>query len=860
GAYHPADGPIFAHGTAGDDTITASTVDGIVTFTFSPGGGPVDVPLFPPEDVTGIRVRMHAGDDMVTGSGFGDLILGGPGSDTLFGEAGRDTMDGGPGNDRVFGGDDFDRLFDSEGDDLVDTGGPVPFGGTVNGIPGSDNIYVGAGQDTLSFDDAVLPITMDASNPNMQTVDADGNRVQATGFNHFIGTPFNDQFSIGGDVPLLFTFDGGLGSDTLTVDAKGLPTVNDGKRVQVMGFEPIEYTNFDRINIVNALPWVKADLEDHLVIDKNGNGKADPGDTLEYVVTIANDGLVDARNLLFEDTLDPNMELATGLLNISPIALDDIYVVRGPLSVNSSSGLLANDFDIDGSVPGTNADLVVDVGSVTRISDPTTSTFTAQPDGSFAYTPEPGFSGMETFTYSITDTDGMIDVGAVHLIVNDVVWFVDNSLLTNGDGSLNHPFNSLAPVNGSDGLDDMDGPGDTIFVFGGTGVYNQGFELEDNQSLIGEGHGLFLGGRTLVMPGPRPTLTNTTGDGIMLASNNTVRGLNIDGAAGANIRADGAQRGQIQDVSLSGGSTGIDLHNTGGTFTFTNVSISDPTGTVFNVEGGTSKVAFGADSTIRQSTSTGSGLHFTNANGTYNFNGGVTLDGGNAGINIMGGDVSLLLPKLSITHTGTNPVVDIRNHSRGTVNLRGLPVGGVLTLVDGQRMRFDNADGTYDFNGQVTLNGDNAGIDILGGSSGTFTFPDTDITHSGSGSAVNINDHSGGTVTFGSGSTFDATGGTGLQFDNADGIYHFNGEVTLNGGDAGIDILGGSSGTFTFSDTTITDPSGAGLNVENSRPNITFDGITVRGGTNGIRFEGVTGDFTVIGNTVIDNTTGASIT
>ncbi|MEZ6079787.1 MAG: hypothetical protein R3C56_30180 [Pirellulaceae bacterium] len=68
------------------------------------------------------------------------------------------------------------------------------------------------------------------------------------------------------------------------------------------------------------------------------------------------------------------------------------------------------------------------------------------------------------------------------------------------------------------------------------------------------------------------------------------------------------------------------------------------------------------------------------------------------------------------------------------------------------------------------------------------------------------------------------------QFDNADGIYHFNGEVTLNGGDAGIDILGGSSGTFTFSDTTITDPSGAGLNVENSRPNITFDGITVRAG------------------------------
>ena len=49
-----------------------------------------------------------------------------------------------------------------------------------------------------------------------------------------------------------------------------------------------------------------------------------------------------------------------------------------------------------------------------------------------------------------------------------------------------------------------------------------------------------------------------------------------------------------------------------------------------------------------------------------------------------------------------------------------------------------------------------------------------------------------GSLTFDAGSMISATGpgvGDGLQFNNADGTYRFNGEVVLNGGDAGIDIL-----------------------------------------------------------------------
>ncbi len=816
GFYHPPDAPIFAHGTAGDDTITATTVDGIVTFAFSTEGGPVEFPLFPPDDVTGIRARMHDGDDMVTGSEFADLLLGGPGADVLLGEDGRDTMDGGPGDDRVLGGDGFDMLFDSTGDDFIDTGGPEPFGGTVNGVPGSDNIYIGAGEDILSFEDALLPITFDTRDTTFQIVDVANNRVQASGFTHFIGSPFDDDFLIDGAALLPFSFDGGSGSDTLNIDAGGLPAKDDGASVQVPGFEPIEYTNVERLNIFNSAPWVQAELQDELVIDIDQDNQADPGDTLRYVVTITNDSAGDALGVTFEDLLDPNTTFVPDSIEASPVVLDDHYrvVPDVQLVVSAANGLLANDFDIDGSMPGTNTELSVDVDSVMHVDGAATgSKLTVNGDGSFVYEPELGFSGVDTFTYTITDADGLdsITEGLVTLDVTALIWFVDNTAPTNGDGSLDNPFNSLAPVNGSGGVADVDQPGDTIFVFSGASSYDQQLELENDQRLIGEGDGLVIGGTTWVPPGQRPTLTNSSGHGVTLANNNTVRGLNLDGVAGSSIRADGVHGGTLENVGVNGGSTGIDILGGTGQFTFTDVTVTDPNASALNIHGGSSLVRIDGGSDF--STSEGGSVLDVQAH-----NGDFFLDEFSS------------FRTLAPTATGLN---------------------------------FDDADGTYDFRGAIELNGGNAGIDILGGSAGTFTFSNTDITHTGGGAAVNIEGHSGGTVTFGPDSTIAATDGPGLQFDNADGTYNFDAPITLSGGDIGIDIISDSAGTFTFSGTTtITNPTGSGsaINVADSAgADVEFDGMTAHGGENGITITGDLTGFTVIGDTVIDDTTGASI-
>ena len=94
--------------------------------------------------------------------------------------------------------------------------------------------------------------------------------------------------------------------------------------------------------------------------------------------------------------------------------------------------------------------------------------------------------------------------------------------------------------------------------------------------------------------------------------------------------------------------------------------------------------------------------------------------------------------------------------------------------------------------------------------------------------------------------TISATLGTGLQFDNADGTYNFNGTNTLNGGDAGIDILNGSSGTFSFSaSSAITSPTGTAFNVASSpgNPNVTYSGSITHNtaGQRAVNVDGTTG-------------------
>lgn len=88
----------------------------------------------------------------------------------------------------------------------------------------------------------------------------------------------------------------------------------------------------------------------------------------------------------------------------------------------------------------------------------------------------------------------------------------------------------------------------------------------------------------------------------------------------------------------------------------------------------------------------------------------------------------------------------------------------------------------------------------------------------------------GHTGTLALSGTLQATVGTGLVFNDADGTYNVTGSASLGGGDAGVDITNGSSGSFTFgSQVSVSSPSGTALYVYGSAPTVAYAGSLSKG-------------------------------
>ena len=97
-------------------------------------------------------------------------------------------------------------------------------------------------------------------------------------------------------------------------------------------------------------------------------------------------------------------------------------------------------------------------------------------NGSFTYDPPAGFTGTDTFTYTISDGpthDASATLSAtVSLTVSGMVWFINNTAGTNGDGRLSSPFNSLANFQAvNDGTVNHPAANDHIFLYESATAY-----------------------------------------------------------------------------------------------------------------------------------------------------------------------------------------------------------------------------------------------------------------------------------------------------------------------------------------------------------------------------------------------------
>ncbi len=153
----------------------------------------------------------------------------------------------------------------------------------------------------------------------------------------------------------------------------------------------------------------------------------------------ANDGAVDSNVATVSITVNP--------VNDPPVARDDAHSLLEDTTLNvSAPGVLDNDTDVD------NDPLTAELAN--GVSN---GTLTLNTNGSFTYTPDPNFNGIDSFTYTASDGQGGTDTATVTITVNpinDAPVANDDSATTDEDVSVT--IDVLA--------NDTDVDGDTLTV------------------------------------------------------------------------------------------------------------------------------------------------------------------------------------------------------------------------------------------------------------------------------------------------------------------------------------------------------------------------------------------------------------
>jgi VCBS repeat-containing protein len=135
--------------------------------------------------------------------------------------------------------------------------------------------------------------------------------------------------------------------------------------------------------------------------------------------------------------------------NATPVAADDSYDVAANVSMTRvAPGVLANDHDAD-----------ADALSALLVAEPVHGSVTLNTDGSFTYSPDHGFAGLDSFTYQATDGVANSNVAAVNLYVTNTAPVAnDDSYSTIRDKVLSKAAPGVLS-------NDTDANGDTLTTF-----------------------------------------------------------------------------------------------------------------------------------------------------------------------------------------------------------------------------------------------------------------------------------------------------------------------------------------------------------------------------------------------------------
>ncbi len=474
-------------------------------------------------------------------------------------------------------------------------------------------------------------------------------------------------------------------------------------------------------------------------------------------------------------------------LRVDLAAVADVPAVRASTTGGqtvAADGVLDNDGMLGSPLSVTGVDTTAGQTSGTA----TLGEVEMNADGSFRYLPPPGVTDTSDFFDYLVSVDGGPALAVqVEIEILDLVTYVDNSAATPGNGTSSKPFDTL-PASDADA--------DIVFVRTGDGTsggLDSGIALKKDQLLIGEGvaldvdPGVTLNGLTppvrLLPAGARPLLSDGSASvpAVELAPRTGLSGVNIAATQRGGIVSSGDSGPIVVEhvgIDLSGPAVGVDITGGTGRFTFADLDItSGASGAAFEISGGSSDVR------LRSS---------------------------------------------AIDQTGSGAAVDISGHTGAF----SVSPASSITVTNGTGLRFDDADGTYPFNGTVVLNGGDAGIDILNGSAGAFTFADTTITNP-SGSAVSIERlEAGAAVTYHGSITSNVASIVRINQAASESTIEFTPAASNTLASTGsplpaIDLFEVDGDLTIATPMTVTDPSFSPLFATNGSGNWSFIDLTI---------------------------------
>ncbi len=582
-------------------------------------------------------------------------------------------------------------------------------------------------------------------------------------------------------------------------------------------------------------PIVTATKTDSLFTDVDGDLQADPGDTLQYTVSIDSIG-DDATGVTFTDTVDPNTAFVPGSLTATPVAVDDSYTASGNIRISvAAPGVLGNDF--------------TGVPAATITAPPVTSAnggdVSLAADGSFTYNPPAGFEGTDSFSYTLTNASGSNNA-TVTITVSDMIWFIDNNAATcttvaAGCGRLTNPFSSLSAFAAlNNGVGNNPAANDNIFLYESAIDYAGPVTLLSGQRFLGQDATASLSAMTGITPpagsDPLPatnsanaTIVNvTTGNAITVGSDNTLRGF-TGGDSTTDITGTGFGTLTISDVTLNGIGQALNLSNGTLQATFDGISSTNSATTGISLSAVSGTLTSPATSITNPA---GIGLSVGTSDVTLSFGNTSSSQSGGAGVSLLTNTGAITFGSLDIAPDPDQKGL-LATDNTNTITATGgtIVTSASVPSTNAAGVEITRASGTTPLlivlTGVSTTNGTN-GI-ILNNTSGSFSII-----------GDNTNTTQGG----------NASGGTISNMSGAD-------DTTADDGPSngiGIGIYLNNATNVSLRRMTVTTTSNFGLEVENSN-GLTLQYCTFNGthGDNATQGEGAARFLEMTGTVTIDN-------